>query len=534
MEKVTTCIKRFMAILVLMLCFSTSSRAVDIDTGILELSIIERATGTQVPARVRIRDRFGKDHIAPDSVVVSIAPDRWFVCSGETHLRIPAGTASIRVERGTEYRPAIQTIRIEAGQTLQHKVELERWIDMRRHGYVSGENHLHVPIDKLPAMLAAEDLDFGTSLSWWNGPKFDIAPGESWVQDLRFADGTIPTSVYDAEVEHSWGAVYLIGLRRPMNIPSNDRRSNLPFVQAARRQGALICYQAGWSREVLVDALLGFADVVNVCNNNFHRHKYQPRKRYSNLLDVDGFPEYQNTPEGMIKMNFETYYRLLNCGLRLAAGAGSATGAKTTPVGYNRAYVRAGPTPTLAEFLEAWRKGRNFVTNGPMISLRTDRNQRPGDTIALPSSGGTVSFQVIANSEQPLRSLELVANGKVVGKANIGPKQYEAKLSVSFPVEEGTWIAARCTEEDQLLSDEQLSRYSRGGSLPEEPCRLRYAHTSPIYVTVGGKGTYVTSSVKEAQRMLESLERFARKTAADEYLDEILKVLPGQIELQQD
>jgi hypothetical protein len=532
-EKVTTCIKRFIAILVLMLCFSTSSRAVDIDTGILELSIIDGTTGIQVPARVRIRDGSGKDHIAPDSVVVSIAQDRWFACCGETRVRIPAGTASIRVERGTEYRPVIQTIIIKAGQTLRHKVELERWIDMRKHGYVSGENHLHVPIDKLSAMLAAEDLDFGTALSWWNGPKFDIAPGESWVQDLRFGDESIPASVYDAEIEHSWGAVYLIGLRRPMNIPANDRRSNLPFVQTARRQGALICYQAGWSREVLADALLGHVDVVNVCNNNFHRHKYQPRKRYSNLLNVEGFPEYQNTPEGMIRMNFETYYRLLNCGLRLAAGAGSATGAKTTPVGYNRAYVQAGPNPTLAEFLEAWREGRNFVTNGPMVFLRTNKNQRPGDTIVLPSSGGTVSFQVTAHSEQPLRSLELVANGKVVGKANIGPKEYEAKLSLSLPIEEGMWIAARCTEEDRLLSDEQLSRYSRGGSLPEEPCRLRYAHTSPIYVTVGGKGPYLTSSVKEAQKMLESFERFARKTAAGGYLDEMLKVLPRQIKSQQ-
>ena len=36
-----------------------------------------------------------------------------------------------------------------------------------------------------------------------------------------------------------------------------------------------------------------------------------------------------NTPEGMMRMNTDTYYRLLNCGLRLAAGAGSATGAAT-------------------------------------------------------------------------------------------------------------------------------------------------------------------------------------------------------------
>ena len=378
-------------------------------------------------------------------------------------------------------------------------------------------------------MLAAEDLDFGTSLSWWNGPNSEVPAGPGWIRELQYGNETIPSSVYDTEVEHSWGAVYLIGLPKPVNIPSDSRRANLPFVKNAHNQKGLVCYQAGWSREVLVDALLGYVDVVNVCNNNFHRHKYQPRKRYSNLLNVDGFPEYPNTPEGMIQMNFETYYRLLDCGLRLAAGAGSATGAKTTPVGYNRAYVRAGSNPTLPQFLEAWCKGRNFVTNGPMLFLRTDKNQRPGDTITLSSRGGTVSFQVTAHSEQPLRSLELVANGRLVGKANIGSKQYEAKLSLSLPIEEGSWIVARCIEEDQLLSDEQLNRYSRTGSLPEKPCRLRFAHTSPIYITVGGNGPYVASSVQEARKMLKSFERFARKTAMSEHLTEILEALPKDV-----
>ncbi|MHC4640148.1 MAG: CehA/McbA family metallohydrolase [Planctomycetota bacterium] len=527
-----TYIKYFAAMLILIPFFPKNLYSASEKAGILKLTIVDETTGVQIPARVRIRDSFETDHTPPGSVVVPIAKDRWFVCSGEVDMRISAGAVSIRVERGTEYRPVMQVIQITAGQTLRHEIKLERWINMRERGYVSGENHLHVPIDKLSAMLAAEDLDFGTTLSWWNGPKMEISDERGCVRDQQYSNDTISCSVCDAEVEHSWGAVYLIGLRAPISIPSNGRRSNLPFVRIANGQKALVCYQAGWSREVLMDALLGYVDVVNVCNNNFHRNKYQPRKRYSNLLNVDGFPDYPNTPEGMIQMNFETYYRLLNCGLRLAAGAGSATGAKTTPVGYNRAYVPAGSNPTLPEFLEAWREGRNFVTNGPMIFLRTDKNEHPGDTITLPSRGGTVSLQVTAHSEQPLRSLELVANGRVVGKANIGPKQYEGKLSLSLPIKEGSWIVARCIEEDQFLSDEQLSRYSRGGSLPEKPCRLRFAHTSPIYVTVGGNGPYVASSVQEARKMLKSFERFARKTAADEHLSEILKMLPKDIETQ--
>jgi len=517
------------AVFVTTLCLSIGLGAGDMDLGTLDLTIVDDGTGTEIPARVRVRDRSDSDHVPPDLAVIPIAQDRWFACPGRVRLAVPTGTVSIRVERGPEFCPVVQTVRVGTGKTLRHTVRLRRWTNMREHGYVSGENHLHVPATQLPAMLAAEDLDFGTTLSWWNGPKPDIASGETWLQDLHYANETMPSSVCDAEVEHSWGAVYLIGLRRPVDIASDGQRSNLPFVKFARTHRALVCYQAGWSREVLVDALLGYVDVVNVCNNNFHRHKFQPRRRYSNLLNVDGFPDYPNTPEGMIRMNFETYYRLLNCGLRLAAGAGSATGAKSTPVGYNRAYVRAGENPTLPEFLEAWRQGRSFVTNGPMIFLRTYQNHRPGDTIALPSEGQTISLHVTARSQQPLRSLELVINGRVVGRAEIGADQGQAELNLSVPIEQGCWIAARCIEQDQLLSEEQLSRYHRSGSLPEEPCRLRFAHTSPIYVTVDGRGPYVPSSVREAEAMLNAFERFARRTASPQHLPEILSAIPEEI-----
>ena len=493
------------------------------EMGVLEVSVAE--AGAVAPARVRVRDAQGVDRVPAGAVVVPIGPDKWFACMGRARLDVAVGQVSIRIERGTEYRPIIETVQVAGGQTVRRQIELHRWIDMKARGYVSGENHLHVRADDLGPMLAAEGLDFGTSLSWWNGPNLDVPPGEAWARELACGDGRCCASVYDAEVEHSWGAVYLVGLRRPMAIRSDGRRSNLPFVREARRQGALVCYQGGWSREVLIDALLGCVDVVNVCNNNFHRHKYQPRSRYSNLLGVEGFEQYPDTPEGMIRMNFETYYRLLNCGLRLASGAGSATGAKSTPIGYNRAYVRAGDNPTIESFLEAWRAGRNFVTNGPMLFLRTAAGAQPGDTIALPADGGTVRVEVEALSEQPLQSLEIVFNGRVAGRAVIPSDAHRATLSLDVPVTQGAWLAARCVERDMLLPDEHLSAYTKGGGTPEQPCRLRFAHTSPIYVTVNGRGAQVEHSIAEARKMLEAFEQFARKTTSTENLQEILDAI---------
>ena len=521
---------KVIAIVLLGLSYWVDASRVVAEEGTLELSIRDASSLKPIPARVRVRDDAGRDHIPAGATIVPIAHDRWFPATGPVRLRVPAGPVSIRVERGLEHRPVKETVLVAPGKVTRHTVSLRRWTNMRTLGYTSGENHVHVQADELAAMLAAEGLDFGTSLSWWNGPRFEPPADRGWQQNLRCGGKEMPTSIFDAEVEHAWGAVYLIGLREPLSMASDGGRSNVPFVRAARSQGALVCYQAGWSREVLVDALLGYVDVVNVCNNNFQRHRFQPRQRYSNLLAVPGFPEYPNTAEGMMRMNYETYYRLLNCGLRLAAGAGSAIGAKRTPLGYNRTYVRAGEHPTLPDFLQAWRQGRNFVTNGPMIFLKTQSGLRPGDTIDLPAEGGEMTFHLRAISDQPLRSVELIVNGHIRGRATLGPSQCEAEFTVPVAIEEGAWAAARCSDEDRLLSDEELDRYREPGGLPTEPTRLRYAHTSPIYVSVAGAGVCVPESVKEAQKMLRAFMEFARDNAKREHLNEILDVVPSDLE----
>ena len=56
----------------------------------------------------------------------------------------------------------------------------------------------------------------------------------------------------------------------------------------------------------------------------------------------------------------------------------------------------------------------------------------------------------------------------------------------------------------------------------EEPSRLRFAHTSPIYVTVGGRGARVEASIAEARALLDAFEKFARETAAPEFRNEIM------------
>jgi len=474
-----------------------------------------------LPCRVLVRP-IGGDCIVPEGAVpVSIPPDRWFASAGDATVEVPEGEVLLRVERGLEYVRFKQEIKAAAPETTR-TVTLRRWVDMRSRGYMCGENHVHVAPAELGPMLVAEGLDFGTSLTWWNGPdaRRPIPSGSQRVSSLEFAGQSVPSSVFDAELEYGWGAAYIQNLPAPMPIETNRARPNLDYVRHACEAGGLVSYQAGWSREVLLDALAGNVHVVNICNNNFHLHRFQPRSHYSNLLQVPNFPVYEGTDHGMMQMNTDTYYRLLNCGLKLAAGAGTAIGVKPNPVGYNRAYVRAPADASLQEFNKAWAAGKNFVTNGSMIFLKTAAGQKPGDTIELSADGDRVSVELTILSDQPLTSAEIVVNGQVVHTFEVAEK-HQFSGTAEIDVRKGSWAAARCTARDDLLSDQELSVYQWGEDehrFRQRPSRLRFAHTSPIYLSVGDQGVAVAESTREGLLMLDHFERFTRDQADDQYI----------------
>ena len=492
----------------------------------LQLRVIDDLLGIQVPARVLLRGSDGVCRVPEGVPLLKIARDVWFTTEGSYRVDLPPGRTELRVERGKEYIREKVYIDIPTEGTIRREVRLKRWIDMRSAGYKSLENHLHLAPDMVGAFCAAEDLDFGTVLQWWNRPAFGVPPGSGHIRKIAFGGVTVPTTIYDVEVEYEWGAIYMLGLPNPFPFLNDPSIPNLPAARYGCQRGTLNCYQGGWSREVLVDALLDLVDVVNLCNNNFAMHRFQPRSIYSNLLEVEGFPIYPDTPEGMLQMNLETYYRLLNCGLKLAAGAGSATGVKAVPPGFNRAYVRCAVKEGLEEVLDHWRQGQNFVTNGPMLFFRGPGGVQPGDSLSLEKEQGKLEFEIEAISDCPLGSVELVVNGEVAGKLSPGPGQKRIKGKISVPAEESFWVCALATDRDTLLTDEELAGYDEPpGRWANRANRLRFAHTSPIYVKIGGRIPLVERSLREALSMLKAFERFAIAKCSPDYLDELLKAV---------
>ena len=68
-----------------------------------------------------------------------------FYSTGKSSIRLPAGTATIRVFKGPEYRVRVEKIGIPGGAMVEHQIGLTRWIDMPQKGWYSADDHLHIP-----------------------------------------------------------------------------------------------------------------------------------------------------------------------------------------------------------------------------------------------------------------------------------------------------------------------------------------------------------------------------------------------------
>src|SRR5204863_825339 len=110
----------------------------------------------------------------------------------------------------------------------------------------------------------------------------------------------------------------------------------------------------------------------------------------------------------------ELYYQILNCGLRIAPSAGSASGVLPNPVGYNRVYVHVDGELNYDRWFEALRAGRSFVTNGPLLRVRAD-SQYPGHIFTAPEKL-EIELTGILEGRDHVESLEVIRDGRVIRK----------------------------------------------------------------------------------------------------------------------
>jgi hypothetical protein len=155
-----------------------------------------------------------------------------------------------------------------------------------------------------------------------------------------------------------------------------------------------------------------------------------------------------------------------------------------------RVYTKVEGDLGIKTWLDALVAGRSFISNGPLLRLSIEGKDL-GDTVELPS-GRDVSVKASASGRVGFEKLQLIKNGKVVAESEHQPKDghVEARLDRSIRIDEPSWIALRISTQASNEFGRQL-----------------FAHTSPIYVKVGGKAIRQPEEVAHLIKQMEEAKQ---------------------------
>src|SRR5205085_398772 len=119
-------------------------------------------------------------------------------------------------------------------------------------------------------------------------------------------------------------------------------------------------------------------------------------------------------------------------------------------------------------WIEAVRRGRTFVTSGPLLLL-TVNGQPPGSVVKLPGPNQVVHVRAEVIFSDASAELTLWKNGESAGVADL---KSAPCMEMDIAFEASGWVEARCQ--------------GRGGT--------RSAFTSPVYVEVEGHDHQASAS----------------------------------------
>lgn len=459
--------------------------------------VVDAETGKPLAHRIYIRSEDGKwyfpESASPDGSAIAYKKQRGNRGSVEMHttlsahpftVELPQGEYTVTIERGKEYLPVTRSVTV-GDEPVNLGIKLNRWIDMARLGWYSGDTHVHRTLEELPNVQLAEDLNVSFPLLYWVTKGFeppgtgDKTTGEKIQPRLISIDDTHVIYPLNTEYEiftvngkrHTLGAFFVLNHK---SVFTEGTPPVTPIAAKSKQQGGLLeLDKHNWPWSMMLVPVMGI-DLFELSNNHVWRTEFaftrfsEAPPAYMNVeTDSHGFTE-----RGWLEYGFQNYYTLLNCGFRLRPTAGTASGVHPVPLGFSRVYVKLDGDFDYDAWMKGLDKGRSFVTTGPMLFVKVD-NSEPGHIFQQSGGAKTYSISGTAQSVHPLASIEIVVNGRIARTVKVKNRKlpsgaYSCKIDESIDVATSSWIAVRCFEQR-----------------PDGRCR--FAHTGPFHVEVEGK-----------------------------------------------
>ena len=463
------------------------------------LSMQTQINGHLAGSRIHLTASDGKLYAPSDAYArISRAGDPIFHTTGAFTVALPPGRVNLTVVKGFEFVPQELEAEIEPNNVTALTVELKRLTDMTAKGWHNGSMHVHMnyggnlhnTLENLMMMSEAEDQDIVNEL---------MANKDNRILDHQFfikGGGPHPLSTPDRLLivgeEYRpllYGHVFFIGLRDHLISPyaagyegtaiGSPYPSNTDMFRKAKRQGATVGYVHAFggnsdpldgnlsgAKGFMVDAALGTTDAVE----------------WSGASMAGFFP----------------LYAAWNNGLKVSAVGGEDSVSdmhRYKLVGSTQTYVRTGDRGLdMDAWLEGVRAGRAFVSTGPLVEL-TVNGRIPGETVGLPSSGGSVKVQVHVRSITPLETATLIFNGEEVADVPLSPDRTSADYETTLRVSRSGWYHLR-------VAGSPDERFPLDASFAQ-------AFTNPVWLTVGDQPIRSRAAAEYSIQWIDKLHEIA-------------------------
>jgi hypothetical protein len=383
------------------------------------------------------------------------------------HVRIPAGKATVHVENGFRRTPALVVREFTAGNTAELPITLEdndlppdfgKFLSADLHVHMNYGGHYRSTPETLLGQQDAEDLDVVYNL---------LVNKEERIPDIAyFRPGGAPDPasgkrmVFHSQEYHTsfWGHLGLLNLEDHYLLPdytsyrhtalASPWPHNGAIADLAHAQGALVGYVhvADFPIDPPKEKVLSYELPADVDHGKL------------DYIEVMGFSDHHITAG--------IWYRFLNLGYRLPAGAGTDAMANYAslrgPVGLVRVFLETGGERSPQALTSALKGGHSFVSNSALLGLTID-GKRPGDEL---SRAGKFPVRLSMRSPVAMDHLELLQNGRVIKDFKLTGERTRFDWSGAVDLR-GGWVLLR-TWNDKA-HPWVLDLYP-------------YATTSPIYV----------------------------------------------------
>lgn len=489
-----------------------------------------------------------------------LAPDFFFHpqvyrADGEAIL-LPPGKYSVEYGRGPEYRIGRREIEVPDAPTHTESFDLDRWIELKKLGWWSGDHHIHaagcahydnptkgvLPEDMFRHCVG-EDLNVGCVLSW----------GPCWYYQKGFFEGrthdlSMPNYVmrYDVEVSgfpssHA-GHLCLLNLKED-DYPGTEKIDewpswDLPVLKWGKEQGGVVGFShSGWGLEVKGNALPTY-EVPKFDGIGANEYVVDV------VHDACDFISAVDTP---IVWELNVWYHTLNCGYRARiSGETDFPCIYGERVGLGRGYVKLDGPLTFENWVAAIKAGRSYVCDGlsHLPDFAVDGFEvGAGDGVLRLDAPKTVRATVRAAAlldedpenpqkkgirERPLNQqpywhverarvgstrrvpVEVIVNGYPAGKVEIEADGALQDLSFDVPIEQSSWVAVRI---------------------------FPSSHTNPVFVEVAGRpirasrrsAEWCVKAVDQCwsskERQIRQSERAEAKAAYDQAREAYQRIL---------